>query len=108
MTIESVRKGRLPGINAVGRRLRSIVVALFARRKGLKNVSRVEFEQMARDLDLSRPELYGLLTGRVLSDEAVERRLKRLETAQLRIAERSEHATVGIQATILPIGPSCC
>lgn len=95
------------GIHAIGRRLRSLG-ALFARRNGLKGVSRAEFEQMARDLDLSHPELYGLLTGRVLSDVAVERRLKRLEAAQLRIAARSEHATVGIQATILPIGPSCC
>ncbi len=107
MTIESVRKGRIFGTSAFGRRVRSLV-ALFTRRKGLNGASRAEFEQMARDLGLSHPELYGLLTGRSLSDAAVERRLTRLETARLRIAARREHATVGIQASILPIGPSCC
>lgn len=104
MTTKSACKGRLSGIEAVGRRLRSLV-ALFARRNGLKGASRAEFEQMARDLDLSHPELYGLLTGRMLSDEAVERRLNRLDAARQCMAAR--RAPAGTHA-ILPIGPSCC
>jgi hypothetical protein len=106
VTIESARKKRLFGTGAIGRRIRSLV-ALFARRKGLEGASRAEFEQTARDLDLSHPELYRLLTGQVLSDAAVERRLKGLEIAPQRIAARPEQAPLGTQA-ILPIGPSCC
>ena len=78
MTIASAERGKFLDARAVGRRLRAIV-ARFKRPAALKGMSRAEFEQMARDLDLSLPELYGLLTGRNLSAGLVEERLNKLE-----------------------------
>ena len=107
MTIASAERGKFLGVRAVGRRLRAIV-ARFKRPAALKGMSRAEFEQMAQDLDLSHPELYGLLTGRNLSAGLVEERLNKLDASSKRTtAPEPEHLSAGIQAC-LPIGPSCC
>ena len=71
MTIISANTGRFIGISAVRRWVQAIV-ARSGRPARSKNITRAEFEQMARDLDLSQPELYGLLTGRKPSAAAVE------------------------------------
>jgi hypothetical protein len=110
VTIISASTGKLIGISAVGRWAQAIA-ARFARSARLKKITRAEFEQMARDLDLSHPELYGLITGRRLSAAVVESHLTNLEVSQQRIralrTTESEDASAGIQA-YLPIGPSCC
>jgi hypothetical protein len=74
-------------------------------------MTRVDFEQVARDLDLSHPELYGLLTGRSASAERTEQNLAALETSRERIrtAQVSEAERVSARTqAMLPIGPSCC
>ena len=86
---------------------------LFARLKPnrLRGIDRTEFEQVARDLDLSHPELYGLLTGRRVSAEITEQGLAALEASRERIraAQASEAKRVSARAeALLPIGPSCC
>ncbi|MBR1277844.1 hypothetical protein [Bradyrhizobium sp. AUGA SZCCT0283] len=110
MTIISASTGRLIGISAIGRWAQAIA-ARFGRSARLKKMTRAEFEQMARDLDLSHPELYGLLTGRRPSAAVVEAHLTNLEVSQQRISAlrtpESEDASAGMQAC-LPIGPSCC
>ena len=55
--------------------------------------------QMVRDPDLSQPQLYGLLAGRVESAGVVKERLNKLDVS-------SEHAKA--TQACLPIGPSCC
>jgi hypothetical protein len=85
------------------------MAARFKRPTGPKIASRAEFEQTARDLGLSYPELYGLLTGRVLSAEAVEARLKKLEVSRLRLGARRASGPQDAETQAgLPIGPSCC
>ena len=110
MTIISANTGRIIGISAVGRWVQTIA-ARFGRPARLNDMTRAEFEQMARDLDLSYPELYGLLTGRRPSAAVVEACLMNLEVSQQRIralrTPESEDASGGTQAC-LPIGPSCC
>jgi hypothetical protein len=82
-----------------------------ARRNDLRGINRAEFEQIARDLNLSTPELYGLSTGHQLSGERLEARLAE--------CERSQQHVTGPQAlererlhpemrSYLPAGPSCC
>jgi hypothetical protein len=110
LTIISANMGRLIGISAVGRWVQAIA-AKFGRSARLKNVTRAEFGQVARDLDLSDPELYGLLTGRKPSAAVIEADLTNLEVSQQRIGAlrtpESEDESAGMQAC-LPIGPSCC
>ena len=110
MTIISANTGRLIGISAVGRWVQTIA-ARFGRSARLKKITRAEFEQIAQDLDLSHPELYGLLTGRKSSAAVVEAQLTNLEVSQQRIralcTPESEDASAATQAC-LPIGPSCC
>jgi hypothetical protein len=110
VTIASTKRGKFVRASAVGRRLRAIV-ARFKRPAALQGMSRAEFEQTARDLDLSHPQLYGLLTGRVVSTGLVEERLNKLDAFPERITTRPapepEHLATGAQAC-LPIGPSCC
>jgi hypothetical protein len=80
-------------------------------RSRLRGISRAEFEQVAHDLDLSHPELYGLLTGRSVSAERTEQNLAALETSRERIraAQAPEAKQVSAPASaFLPIGPSCC
>jgi len=86
------------------------VVARMSRSR-LRGNSRAELEQVAHDLDLSHPELYGLLTGRSVSAERTEQNLAALETSRERIraAQAPEAKQVsGRASAFLPIGPSCC
>lgn len=104
MTTAPAEREKLPCAGTIGRWVRAIV-SRFKRPAGLKGITRAEFEQMARDLDLSHPELYGHLTGRVVSADLLEKRLKKLDVAPERVEPR--HLSAGTQAC-LPIGPSCC
>jgi hypothetical protein len=95
------------------RRLAGWVQGVIARmrRSRLRGISRAEFEQVAHDLDLSHPELYGLLTGRSISAEHTEQSLAALENSRERIraAQVSEAERISARTQpILPIGPSCC
>jgi hypothetical protein len=85
------------------------IVSRVKRPAGLEGTTRAEFEQTACDLDLPHPELYGLLTERVVSADLLEKRLKKLDVSSDQIKPRSaqEHLSAGSQA-YLPIGPSCC
>ena len=110
MTIISANTRRLVGNGAVRRWVQAIAAG-FGRPARLKGMTRAEFEQMAQDLDLSHPELYGLLGGRRPSAAVVEAYLTNLEVSQQRIrtqrTRESEDAPAGTQAC-LPIGPFCC
>jgi|SRR6476660_9613953 hypothetical protein len=94
----------------IGRRIRAMA-ARFKRPSALKRMSRAEFEQVALDLDLSHPELYGILTGRTVPAGSVEGHLNKLDASAQRIAARPapepEHLPAANQL-YLPIGPSCC
>ncbi len=92
--------------------------SIFARvnRNRLLEIDRAEFEQVARDLDLSNPELYGLLTGRRVSAELLERKWASVASAPKRITKarvaevrspEADQISAQVQAW-LPIGPSCC
>lgn len=87
-------------------------VARFSRASELRGMDRPEFEQIAQDLNLSPPELYGLLTGRRLSPDALEECLAAEFEASPQLAKRlraieRQHRATRIRAS-LPIGPSCC
>lgn len=89
--------------------MRGVVARM--RRSRLQGISRAEFEQVARDLDLSYPELYGLLTGRAVSAERTEQNLAALEASRERVraAQASEAKQISArEQALLPIGPSCC
>ncbi len=88
----------------------SAVAARFARPARLKNTSRAEFEQVARDLELSSPQLYGLLTGCALAAEVVEKRLSDMEIATKRTgAPRASEARLTAEMQeFLMFGPFCC
>lgn len=108
MTIASAERGKFLGASTVGRWARAIV-SRFKRPAQLKGMTRAEFDQMARDFGLSYPELYGLLTGCVVSADRLETRLKKLDVSPEQVKPRSapERLSAGTQAS-LPIGPSCC
>ena len=114
MTLDSGDSARLPHPGrldgGMGGWLRR-VVARWRRVNRLQGISRAEFEQVARDLNLSHPELYGLLTGRSVSAELAEQNLAALECSRERIraAQALETKQISAQAqALLPIGPSCC
>jgi hypothetical protein len=83
----------------------------------LKNTNRAEFEQIARDLDLSSPQLYGLLTRRALSADAVDKRLSDMEIDSERAAtsgvvqapreSTKPHLTAEMREFLM-FGPFCC
>jgi hypothetical protein len=103
-------RGRLRHTTRLGGWVRSVVARLW-HRNWLQGMNRAEFEQVARDLDLSHPELYGLLTGRSVSAELTEQNLAALEVSRERIraAQVLEAKQSSAQAqALLPIGPSCC
>ena len=105
-TAESVR---LPRRSRLAFWMRGVVARV--KRNRLRGIDRTEFEQVARDLDLSHPELYGLLTGRRVSAEITEQGLAALEASResIRAAQASEAKRVSARAeALLPIGPSCC
>ncbi len=75
-------------------------------------MNRAVFEQIARDLNLPPPELYGLLTGGQLSLDLLEKRMAAEFEVSLQLAKRlraieQEHLAARIRASV-PIGPSCC
>lgn len=110
MTLNSGDRARLSRPGLLGGWVRS-VVARWRHLNRLQGISRAEFEQVARDLNLSHPELYGLLTGRAVSAERTEQNLAALEASRERIraAQAPEAKQVSAPAqTLLPIGPSCC
>ncbi|MBX9645737.1 MAG: hypothetical protein K2X57_01615 [Xanthobacteraceae bacterium] len=106
--------GRLSRTSVVGSWVRA-VASRFKRPAQLKNTNRAEFEQIARDLDLSPPQLYGLLTGRALSADAVEKRLSDIEidseqAGTLGIVPqepRKPHLTAEMREFLM-FGPFCC
>ena len=116
MTMISVDLGRLPRASVVGGWLRA-VASKFKRPATLKNTNRAEFEQIARDLELSPPQLYRLLTGRALSAAAVEKRLSDMEIDSDPIetfegvqgppASPKQHLTAEMREFLM-FGPFCC
>jgi hypothetical protein len=110
VTLDSGDSARLPHPGRLGGWVRG-VVAGWRHLNRLQGISRAEFEQVARDLNLSHPELYGLLTGRSLSAELLEQNLADLEISRDRIpaAQASEAKQISAPTqALLPIGPSCC
>ncbi|MBA2401034.1 MAG: hypothetical protein H0V72_20500 [Bradyrhizobium sp.] len=88
------------------------IVASLTRANKLRGVNRAEFEQLARDLALPPPELYGLLTGRRVSADALEECLAAEFAASPQLAKRlraieRQYRAARIRASV-PIGPSCC
>ena len=110
MTIASGEMGRLPRVSAVGGWVRTII-SRFRRPTELQGMNRAEFEQIARDLDLSPPELYRLLGRRVVSSDRPEKRLSEIafspELVKAQQALEQEHLPAKAQE-FLPIGPFCC
>jgi hypothetical protein len=104
-TGKSQRAGTLAGwANAV--------VAKLSRADDLRGVDPAEFERVARDLNLPLPELYGLLTGRRVSADALGKHLAAEFEGSPQLARKlraieQEHLSARIRAS-LPIGPSCC
>ena len=111
MTNASGQTGKLRRASALSGWARAIA-ARFSHANELRDITRAEFVQIAGDLNLSPPELYGLLTGRRLSADALEGSLAAEFEAspqlakRLRVLER-QHRTARIRASV-PIGPSCC
>lgn len=109
MTLDYGNRARLQPRGQLVGWVRGVVARIG--RSRLRGVSRTEFEQVAHDLDLSHPELYGLLTGRRVSAESTEQNLAALEHSRERIraAQVSEAEQVSARTQpMLPIGPSCC
>ena len=107
MTIASTGRRKLAGVRTLGHQLRA-VVARFGRPDVLKGATRAEFEQVAQDLDISYPELCGLLTGRDVSSDLVEERLNRLDASTKRTPAPEARRLPAEMRCWLPIGPSCC
>ena len=109
MTNASDQSGKLSRVSA----LAGWAKAIFTRFSGaneLRGMDRAEFEQIARDLNLPPPELYGLLTGRRISADALEQWMATEFEAspqlakRLRAIERSHRAAVRMS---FPIAPCC-
>ncbi len=88
------------------------IFARFTRANELRDINRSEFDQIARDLDLPPLELYGLLTGRRVSADALEECLAIEFEASPQLARRlraieRQYRAAEIRASG-PIGPSCC
>lgn len=78
---------RRPLISALVGRVRS-AFASFLNAKELRGLDRAEFEQIARDLNLSPTELYMLSTGDSGSDDLLEKRLKEFGLSPERVRRR--------------------
>jgi hypothetical protein len=110
VTIVSANRGKWTGIAALAGWLRG-VVSRCGRRNELPGINRAEFEQVARDLNLSTPELYGLSTGRRFPVELLEKGLAEgeLSPEHVRGRQAPEHARLQAEKqAYLPISPSCC
>ncbi|MCK1640405.1 hypothetical protein IVA95_23110 [Bradyrhizobium sp. 157] len=109
MTNAFGQTGKLRGFSVLTAWAKS-VAASFSRANELRGMDRSEFEQIARDLNLSPPELYGLLTGcRVSADALDECLAAELEASpqlakRLRKIERKHRAALRIS---VPIAPCC-
>lgn len=101
--------GKLRGASALTVWVKSVATR-FSRANELRGMDRAEFEQIARDLNLAPPELYGLLTGRRLSVDALDECLAaELEESpqlakRLRAIERKHRAAMRMS---VPIAPCC-
>lgn len=109
MKLDSAESARSPRRGRVVGWMRNVVARV--RRNRLQQIDRAEFEQVARDLDLSDPELYGLLTGRRVSAELLEQKWASIGSSpgsNVRAQEpEAKQLSTRAQAW-LPIGPSCC
>jgi hypothetical protein len=111
MTNASGQPGKLRRVSALAGWIKAIATR-FTHANELRDISRVEFEQISRDLNLPPPELYGLLTGRRVSADALEQCLAAELKASPQLAKRlraieRRHRAARIRAS-MPIGPSCC
>jgi len=111
MTNASGQTGKLRRASALAGWAKAIATR-FSRTNELRDINRAEFEQIARDLNLPPPELYGLLTGRRVSADALEECLAAEFEASPQLAKRlrsieRQHRAARIRASV-PIGPSCC
>lgn len=110
MTNVSGQTGRLLRASALAGWAKAIFTR-FSRANQLRGMNRAEFVQIARDLELPPPELYGLLTGRRVCSEALEHWLAtEFEaspqlTNRLRAIER-KHRAAAIRMSV-PIAPCC-
>ena len=110
MKPDSADRADLPRSQSLGSWLRR-VLARVRHRDRLQGMSRAEFEQVARDLGLSHPELYGLLTGRRVSADLLERKWATHEPSpdRIRTVPAPDAGQISARAqALLPIGPSCC
>ena len=110
MTNACGQTDKLRGASALVRWAKA-VVARFSRANELRGMDRAEFEQIARDLNLSPPELYGLLTGRRISTDALDECLAAEFEASPQLAKRlraieRKHRAARIRMTV-PIAPCC-
>ena len=110
MTNAFGQTGDLPGAGALTGWARS-VAARFFRANELLGMDRAEFEQIARDLNLPPPELYGLLTGRRISAAALDEWLAAEFEASPQLAKRlraieRRHRAARIRMSV-PIAPCC-
>jgi len=109
MTDAFGQTGKLRGVSAMTGWAKSVVARL-SRVNELRGMDRAEFEQIARDLNLSPPELYGLLTGRRIVAEVLDECLAAEFEAspqlakRLRAVERKHRAATRMSAPIAP----CC
>ena len=109
MKLDSADSARSPRRGRIVGWVRNVVARVRGNR--LQQIDRAEFEQVARDLDLSDSELYGLLTGRRVSSELLEQKWALIEPSSEsnRKAQASEAKQLSARAQAwLPIGPSCC
>jgi hypothetical protein len=110
VTLGSSDRAGLPRAGSLGGWLRGIV-ARWTHRNRLRGISRAEFEQVARELDLSHPALYRLLTGCTVSAALLEQQLEALEISSDRVRAAQATDTNQVSAAeqaLLPLCPSCC
>jgi hypothetical protein len=110
MTNDFDRTGKLRRAGALANWAKA-VVARFSRTNQLRGMNRAEFEQIARDLNLPPPELYGLLTGRRVSADALDECLCTEFEASAQLAKRlraieRQHHAARIRMSV-PIAPCC-
>ena len=110
MTNASAQTGKFSRASALVGWVKA-VIARFSHANELRGMNRAEFEQIARDLNLPPPELYGLLTGRRVSADALEEWLAAEFEASPQLAKRlraieRKHRAARIRMSV-PIAPCC-
>jgi hypothetical protein len=110
MTNASSQTGKLLRVSALVGWAKS-VAARFSRANELRGMTRAEFEQIARDLNMSPQELCGLLTGRRVSADALDECLATEFEASPQLAKRlrgieRQHRAARIRMSV-PIAPCC-